>query len=127
MQNGAAGGERIGRTTQVLSRVNCGSIFASHKGLNGAKLVEVEASVPAALVRTTSTDAYARGHAISRPSRSWRRRHGRASCWRRSMMKSWPLGLRAIAAVIAWSRISSLSDARNGARRSAASSWPRHM
>ena len=47
--------------------------------------------------------------------------------WRRSMMKSWPLGLRAIASVIAWSSTSSLSEARSGARRSAASSWPRHM
>ena len=47
--------------------------------------------------------------------------------WRRSMMKSWPLGLRAIASVIARSSSSSLSEARSGARRSAASSWPRHM
>src|SRR6185312_2401284 len=46
---------------------------------------------------------------------------------RRSMMKSWPLGLRRIASWIAASSSSSLSLARSGARRSAASSWPRHI
>ena len=35
--------------------------------------------------------------------------------------------MTAIASVIARSRISSLSEARSGARRSAASSWPRHI
>ena len=42
-------------------------------------------------------------------------------------MKSCPLGLRAIAASMATCRSSSLSDARKGVRKSAASSWPRHM
>jgi hypothetical protein len=50
---------------------------------------------------------------------------GRCEC--RSMMKSCPLGLRVIADLIAALRTSSLSDWRNGERRSAASSWPRHM
>ena len=45
----------------------------------------------------------------------------------RSMTKSWPLGLRAIAARIAAFRSASSADWRKGARRSAASSWPRHM
>ena len=44
--------------------------------------------------------------------------------WRRSMMKSWPLGLRAIASWIAASSGASLAEARSGVRRSAASSWP---
>src|SRR6516225_6431736 len=47
--------------------------------------------------------------------------------WRRSMMKSWPRGLRSIASRIAASSASSPSDWRNGVRRSAASSWPRHI
>src|SRR5262249_9777619 len=46
---------------------------------------------------------------------------------RRSMMKSWPFGLRRIAASIAAWRSSSLCEARSGLRRSAASSWPRHI
>lgn len=45
----------------------------------------------------------------------------------RSMMKSWPLGLRVMASsMAAWRRASS-SVARSAARRSAASFWPRHM
>ena len=47
--------------------------------------------------------------------------------WRRSMTKSWPLGLRAMPRGSPASSSSSPSDARSGARRSAASSWPRHM
>ena len=47
--------------------------------------------------------------------------------WRRSMMKSWPLGLRAIAARMASSKSSSPSEARNGVRRSALSCCPRHI
>src|SRR5262245_9892165 len=46
---------------------------------------------------------------------------------RRSMMKSWPLGLRRMASWMAASSSSSLSLARRGARRSAASSCPRHI
>src|SRR3954453_2433346 len=46
---------------------------------------------------------------------------------RRSMMKSWPLGLREIASSIACSRVSFASESLSGVRRSAASSWPRHM
>ena len=46
---------------------------------------------------------------------------------RRSMMKSWPLGLRAMASSIAWPRATSSVVARRTPRRSAASSWPRHM
>src|SRR5262249_54769317 len=45
--------------------------------------------------------------------------------WRRSMRKSWPLGLRAMASSMAAASSASLLDARRGARRSAASSWPR--
>jgi hypothetical protein len=45
----------------------------------------------------------------------------------RPMTKSWPLGLRAIAASRASCKSSSEAEARRGARRSAASSWPRHM
>src|SRR5215470_9431312 len=37
--------------------------------------------------------------------------------WRRSITKSWPLGLRVIASSIAWFRKSSLSEARNARRR----------
>jgi hypothetical protein len=55
----------------------------------------------------------------------WRATAGRLV--RRSMTKSCPLGLRAIAASMAARSGSSLELARNGARRSAASSWPRHM
>src|SRR6187549_2495146 len=55
----------------------------------------------------------------------WRNTAGRLA--RRSMMKSWPFGLRRIAASIAALTRSLLSDARSGARRSAASSCPRHM
>ena len=55
----------------------------------------------------------------------WRATAGRL--WRRSMMKSCPLGLRAIASRIAASSVSSLSDWRSGVRRSAASSCPRHI
>ena len=47
--------------------------------------------------------------------------------WRRSMMKSWPLGLRAMPARIASRSGASLSEARKGPRRSTASSCPRHM
>ena len=46
---------------------------------------------------------------------------------RRSMMKSWPLGLREMASWIAASSGASPSEARIGVLRSAASSWPRHM
>src|SRR5712671_6741898 len=49
----------------------------------------------------------------------WRAIAGRL--WRRSMMKSWPFGLRLIASRIAASSGSSLSDCRSGVRRSAAS------
>ena len=45
----------------------------------------------------------------------------------RLMMKSWPLGLRAIAASMAAFNSASDWDARSGARKSAASSWPRHI
>src|SRR5665213_683936 len=55
----------------------------------------------------------------------WRARAGRL--WRRSIMKSWPRGLRVIASSIAASTRALLSEARSGARRSAASSWPRHI
>ena len=55
----------------------------------------------------------------------WRDTAGRL--WRRSMMKSCPFGLRAIASRIAASTASSLSDCRSGVRRSAASSCPRHI
>src|SRR5262245_14057337 len=55
----------------------------------------------------------------------WRASAGRR--WRRSITKSWPCGLRAIASAIAASSRSLPSDARSGVRRSAASSWPRHM
>jgi len=55
----------------------------------------------------------------------WRATAGRLV--RRSMTKSCPLGLRAIAASMAARSSSSLGPARTGARRSAASSWPRHM
>src|SRR5580658_6661037 len=47
--------------------------------------------------------------------------------WRRSMMKSWPLGLRPIASSMAAKSGALVLDARSGLRRSAASSWPRHM
>src|SRR3954467_3549494 len=47
--------------------------------------------------------------------------------WRRSIMKSCPLGLRVIASSIAASSRSLPSEARSGLRKSAASSWPRHM
>ena len=43
------------------------------------------------------------------------------------MTKSWPLGLREIASSMARLSSSLPSEARSGARRSAASSWPRHM
>ncbi len=46
---------------------------------------------------------------------------------RRSMMKSWPLGLREIASSMARDNSASSLDARSTPRRSAASSWPRHM
>src|SRR3954451_12078806 len=46
---------------------------------------------------------------------------------RRAMTRSWPVGLCRMAASIAALRRSLLADARSGARRSAASSWPRHM
>src|SRR2546423_1585269 len=46
---------------------------------------------------------------------------------RRSMMKSCPLGLRAIASSIAASSTPSSLDERSTARRSAESSWPRHI
>ncbi len=46
---------------------------------------------------------------------------------RRSMMKSWPLGLREMASSMAWPRATSPLVARRTPRRSAASSWPRHM
>src|SRR5207245_623658 len=49
----------------------------------------------------------------------WRAMAGRL--WRRSMMKSCPLGLRSIAARIAASSASSPSDWRSGVRKSAAS------
>ncbi len=55
----------------------------------------------------------------------WRASAGRS--WRRSMMKSWPLGLREMASRIAASITASSALARSGVRRSAASSWPRHM
>src|ERR1700737_2258109 len=55
----------------------------------------------------------------------WRAMAGRL--WRRSMMKSWPFGLRSLASRVAASSTSSPSDWRSGVRRSAASSWPRHM
>src|SRR5262245_62668688 len=55
----------------------------------------------------------------------WRATAGR--WWRRSMMKSWPLGLRPIASSIAAMSRSLASDARDGLRKSAASSWPRHI
>lgn len=45
----------------------------------------------------------------------------------RSMMKSWPLGLRVMASSMAARRRASSSVARSAARRSAASFWPRHM
>src|SRR5215472_6851128 len=55
----------------------------------------------------------------------WRATAGR---WcRRSMTKSWPLGLRAMAASMAANNGSLASEARSGLRKSAASSWPRHM
>src|SRR5690606_37033678 len=56
---------------------------------------------------------------MCRPTAGWRRR--------RSMTKSWPRGLRAMARSIASSSGPSLIEARSGVRRSAASSWPRHM
>ena len=43
---------------------------------------------------------------------------------RRSITKSWPLGLRAMPSRIAWRSSSSLSEARSGVHRSASSSWP---
>ena len=46
---------------------------------------------------------------------------------RRSITKSWPFGFRVIASRIASSSRPSSSLARKGARRSAASSWPRHI
>src|SRR4029453_6461141 len=55
----------------------------------------------------------------------WRATAG--ALWRRSMRKSWPLGLRLIASWIAASSSASSVLARSGARRSAASSWPRHI
>jgi hypothetical protein len=55
----------------------------------------------------------------------WRATAGRLR--RRSMTKSCPLGLREIASSIASSTASLASERRSGARRSAASSWPRHM
>ncbi len=55
----------------------------------------------------------------------WRDSAGR--WWRRSMMKSWPLGFRPIASSMAANNRSLPSDARSGLRRSAASSWPRHI
>ena len=55
----------------------------------------------------------------------WRATAGRL--WRRSMMKSWPFGLRPIASPIAATSASSPSDWRKGVRKSAASSWPRHI
>ena len=55
----------------------------------------------------------------------WRETAGRLV--RRSMMKSWPFGLRPIASSMACDSSSLPSEARSGARRSAASSWPRHM
>jgi hypothetical protein len=55
----------------------------------------------------------------------WRASAGRLC--RRSIMKSWPLGLREIASSIAACRRSLASDARSGLRRSAASSCPRHI
>src|SRR6185437_12809105 len=47
--------------------------------------------------------------------------------WRRSITKSWPFGFLAMAASMAAESSASSSDARNGVRRSAASSWPRHI
>src|SRR5690606_11171850 len=55
----------------------------------------------------------------------WRGTAGAAR--RRSMTKSWPLGLRWMASRIAASSVASLSDCRSGARRSAAAFCPRHM
>src|SRR5690606_23664624 len=55
----------------------------------------------------------------------WRETAGRRV--RRSMTKSWPFGLRPIASSIAAESSSFPSEARKGRRRSAASSWPRHM
>ena len=46
---------------------------------------------------------------------------------RRSITKSWPLGLREIASRTASSTAASSEAALSGARRSAASSWPRHI
>ena len=55
----------------------------------------------------------------------WRATAGAAPAL--SITKSWPLGLREIASSMARCKGPSLSDARRGTRRSAASSWPRHM
>ena len=55
----------------------------------------------------------------------WRETAG--SRRRRSMTKSWPLGLRPMASSMASIRSASSSLSRSGARRSAASSCPRHI
>ena len=93
-------------------------------GIDGCTVLRAPAARPRSRPRRRrSASGWRSGHPPV--TLIWRATAGRL--WRRSMMKSWPLGLRSIASRIAASSASSPSDWRSGVRRSAASSWPRHM
>src|SRR5215208_1398514 len=86
----------------------------------------VHARVPSAVGKIVDASVLNRPEKRQPPvTLMWRASAG--ALWRRSIMKSCPLGLRVIASSIAASSRSLPSDARSGRRKSAASSWPRHM
>ncbi len=103
----------------VWTFVGAAVIFAS------ALYISHREAVRRAQIKTATAKANPRREPQPPVTLMWRGTAG--PLWRRSMMKSWPLGLRAIASVMARSSTSSLSEARSGPRKSAASSWPRHI
>ena len=82
-------------------------------------------AIPAAILPSLA-EIRGKCHAISRRSRSYGAQPPVFAAFR-SMMKSCPFGLRVIASSMAVIRAASSGDERSTSRRSAASSWPRHM